>query len=84
MMKSAIGLISQQFRSLIKCCGGISKGIALTHTAFLKFEVSDKSKKLYTQKKIACKGRTVSMQAKETSGLVKFSFNTRIATHVDR
>ena len=84
MMESATVLISQHVRSLMKHSGGISKDIAPTHTAFLKWEVLGKSKKLYVKKKkIVCKVRTVSKQAKETSGLLKFSFNNRIATHID-
>ena len=34
------------------------------------------------KKKVACKTRTVSKQAKETSGLLKFSFNNWIDAHI--
>lgn len=85
MMESATVLISQQVRSLMKHSGGISKDIACSHIAFFRCEVLGKSKKLYVKKKknFACKERTVSKQAKETSGLLKFSFNNRIATYID-
>ena len=51
MMESATVLISQHVRSLMKHSGGISKDIAPTHTAFLRWEVLGKSKKLYVKKK---------------------------------